>query len=129
MERAQSHWGGYCDVNYTGNGDESLSDLDSGEVGNYGADSEVAKFLQNDEETQGCEELRSPTDVEVFKIFAKDQILPERERGKKPRNFNKFNKKLTGELKGRNGFRKMQANVGEIGEREKETFWGKSAFS
>ena len=32
------------------------------------------KFLQNNEETQGYEELQSPTDVDVYKISAKEQI-------------------------------------------------------
>ena len=74
--------GEYWDVNYTGNGYESLIDLDLGEVGNYGADSEVEQFLQSNEETQGYEELRSPSDVDALRIFAKEQILRERERGK-----------------------------------------------
>ena len=54
--------GDYWDVNYTGSGDESLSDLDSEEVKNYGGDSEVELFLQNNEETQGnggCEAQRA----------------------------------------------------------------------
>ena len=70
----------YWDVNYTGNEYESLSEVDWGEVGNYGADSEVEQFLQNNEETQGYEELRIQTDVDVFRIPAKE-ILRERERG------------------------------------------------
>ena len=45
----EEHW----DVNYTGNGDESLSDLDLREVENYGTDSEVGQFLQNNEGAQG----------------------------------------------------------------------------
>ena len=57
----------YWDVYYTGNGDEALSDLDLEEVGNYGGDSEVG-HLQNNEGTQGYEELRRPTDVDVFRI-------------------------------------------------------------
>ena len=71
--------GEYWNVNYTGNVYESLSDLDLGEVGNYGADSEVGQFFQNNDETQGYEELQSPTDVDVFRIFAKEQILRERQ--------------------------------------------------
>ena len=72
----------YCGVNYTGDGDESLSDLDWRDVGNYGTDSEVDKFLQNNEETQGYEELQNQTDVDVYKIFAKEQIV----RGGKGKN-------------------------------------------
>ena len=70
--------GEYLDVNYTGNGYESLSDLDLGDVENYGTDREVEQFLQNNEETQGYEELRSPADADVFRIFAKEQIPRER---------------------------------------------------
>ena len=113
MKRTRSQWKSICDVNYTGNGDESLGDLDLEEVGNYGTDSEVEQFLQNNEGTQGYEELQSPTDVEAFRIFAKEQILRER-KGNKPRNFSQFNKKLAGGFKGRNGFRKMQANVEKL---------------
>jgi len=109
MKRTRSQWKSIWDVNYTGNGDESLIDLDLRDVENYGTDSEVGKFLQNNEETQGCEELQNPTDVDVCKIFAKEQIV----RGGKgePRNFSQFRKKLTGAFKGRNNFRKMQTNV------------------
>ena len=66
--------GDHRDVNYTGNGDESLSDLDWREVENYGTDSDVGKFLQNNEGTQGYEELQSPAGADVYKIFAKEQI-------------------------------------------------------
>ena len=52
-EEDPDYWEGSTDVNYTGNGNEALSDLDMEEVGNYGADSEVEQFLQNSEETQG----------------------------------------------------------------------------
>ena len=65
-ERLEGNW----DVNYTGIGNGSLSDLDLEAVGNYGEYSEVEQFLRNNEAAQGFEELRSPTDVEVFRIFA-----------------------------------------------------------
>ena len=67
----EEHWG----VNFAGNGGESLSDLDWGDVGNYGTDSEAEQILHNNEENQGYEELQSPTDVEVYKNFAKEQIV------------------------------------------------------
>ena len=105
--------GDYWDVHYTGNGDESLIDLDFGEIWNYGADIEIEQFLRNIEGTHGYEELRIPTDVDVFRIFAEGRILRER-KGRKARNFSQYNKKLTGTFKGRNGFRKMQANVGKL---------------
>ena len=40
------------------NENESPSDLDWEEVGDYGADSEVEQFLKNNEETQGYEHGR-----------------------------------------------------------------------
>ena len=40
-------------------------------MGKYGADIEVAQYLQNNEETQGYEELRNQTDVAVFKVSPK----------------------------------------------------------
>ena len=48
-ESMEEHW----DVNYTVNGDESLSDLDWREVENYGADRELGQFLRNNAGTQG----------------------------------------------------------------------------
>ena len=60
-----------CDFNFTANGDEPPSDLDWGEIENFGTGSEIEQFLQNNEETQGYEDLQTPTDVEVFKIPAK----------------------------------------------------------
>ena len=91
---------GECwDVNFTANGGERPSDLDWGEIGNFGTDSEVEHFLQINEATQGWEDLQSPADVEVFKLSAKEQIV--RGRNGKHRNFRQFNKKLTGDTKGK----------------------------
>ena len=72
--------------------------------------------MQNNEETQGYEELQIPTDVEVFKNFAKEQIVRGR-KGKKHRSFRQFGKKSTGAFKVRNNFWGMQAEVGNLGER------------
>ena len=41
------------------------------DFGNYGADSEVGKYLRSNEETQGYEELQSRADVAVFKVLPK----------------------------------------------------------
>ena len=112
--------GEYWDVNYTGNGYGSLIDLDLGEVGNYGADREAGQFLQNNEETQGYEELRRPTEVGVFRIFAKEQIL--RGGRGKPRNSSQLHKKSAVGFKGRNGFREILANVGELEKERKKSF-------
>ena len=85
------------------------------DVENYGADSEVVKFLQNHEGAQGCEGLRHQTDMGFYRIFAKDQIVRDR-KGGIPRTFKQF-KKPTGHSKPREGFRKMKANVEKRGER------------
>ena len=53
--------------------------MDMAEIGNYGPGSEADQFLQNNEDNQGYGELQTPTDVEVFKTFAKEQI----QRGRK----------------------------------------------
>ena len=92
-------------------------DLDWGEVGNYGADSGVEQFLQNNEETQGYEELQNQADMDVYEIFAKEQILRDRE-GKNQRSVKQFTKKLTATYKGRDGFRETKANVERKGERK-----------
>ena len=63
------------DVNYTGNGDESLSGLDWREVENYETNSEAGQFVQSNEETQGYEELQNQTDADVYKISAEEQIV------------------------------------------------------
>ena len=78
-----------------GGENESPSDLDWEDVGNSGADSEVEQFLQNNEETQGYEELQNQTDMEAYNIFAKEQNLRDREGGG-PRSFKQFKKKLKG---------------------------------
>ena len=49
--------------------------LIGGEIENFGTDIEVEQFLQNNAETQGYEDLQNQTDVDVFKIFAKEQIV------------------------------------------------------
>ena len=63
-------WG----VNFTSGGDDPSSDLDWDGIENFGTDSEVEFFLQNNEDTQGYEDLQTTTDVDVFRIFAKEQI-------------------------------------------------------
>ena len=45
-EFSEGQWG----VNYTGGGDDVSRDLDWGEIEKYGADSEVERFLQNNED-------------------------------------------------------------------------------
>ena len=75
---SEDQWG----VNYTRGGEDILSDLDWDEIENYGADSEVGQFLQNNEDTQGYENLQTATDVGVYKVFAKEQIARDRN-GKK----------------------------------------------
>ena len=49
--------------------------MGGGGIENYGTDSEVGRFLQNNEETQGYGDLQTQTDVEVYKIFAKEQLV------------------------------------------------------
>ena len=119
--------GEYGDVNYTGSEYESLSGLDSGEVGNYGGYSEVEQFLQHNEGTHGYEALRSPSDVDVFRIFAKEQILRERERqGEREREKKGKSREILadsirnrpGQLRGEMVFGKCRQTLG-IGERKK----------
>ena len=87
-----------------------------GGFGNYGADSEAGKYLQNNEETQGYEELQNQTDVAVFKVFAKDRLLRDKQ-SKFPRSFKQFKNKIRGGNKSSNGFRKMKANIEQRGGR------------
>ena len=77
-EFSEEPWG----VNFTVGGDGPSSDLDWGEIENFGTDSEAEQFLQNNEETQGYEDLQTTTDVDVFKIPEKEQIV----RGRNGRN-------------------------------------------
>ena len=48
-EFPEEHW----DVNFTASGDDHSSDLDWGEIGNFGTDSGAGKFLQNNEGAHG----------------------------------------------------------------------------
>ena len=77
----------------------------------------MGQYLQNNEETQGYEELRYQTDVAAFKVFAKDQILRDR-KGKIPRTFKQFKREIQGGSKSSDGFKKMKANVEQKGERK-----------
>ena len=115
----QEDWEEPRDVYCAGNEDEPSSELDWEEVGNYGPDSEVEQFLQNNEETQGYEGLRSQADMGVYKISAEEQISRDR-KGKNPRNFKQFRKKLTWAYKGRDGFRTNESGCWEV--RGKESF-------
>ena len=45
-----------------------------GELGNYGADSEVEQYLGNREGTGDYEGMQGHADVEAFKVFAKDNF-------------------------------------------------------
>ena len=81
-ERNDEYQGDWGDsprvVFFAGNGNGPTIDLDWADFGNYRTDSEVEQYLQNYEQTQGYEELRNQTDVEVFRSFAEDQILRDR---------------------------------------------------
>ena len=72
-------------------------DLDWGEIENFGTGSEVGRFLQNNDDTQCYGYLQTETDVDVFKIFAKERSS--RGRNAKQRSFRQFIKKLTVSLK------------------------------
>ena len=91
-----------------------------GNFGNYGADSEVEQYLQNDEETQGYEELQNQTDVAAFKVFPKEQILRD-SKGKFRETLNNSKAKVRGGSKSSDGFKRTKANVEQKGER-KQTF-------
>ena len=62
-----------------GGENEPPIDIDWDEVVNYGANSEVEQFLQNNEETHGYEVLRNQTEMGFYKIFDEGQILRDRE--------------------------------------------------
>ena len=52
-EEDPEYWGDYLGVNFAESGNESLCDLDLEGIENYGADSDVDQFLQNNEGNQG----------------------------------------------------------------------------
>ena len=68
------------DVLFAGHGNESPSDLDWPELGNYGADSEAVQYLQNNEGARGYEELKGQADVGDFKVPPKRPIFARAER-------------------------------------------------
>ena len=78
----QDDWGDQTqDVLFARNENGPPSDLDWGNFGNYGAEGEVGNYLQNNEETQGYEEMQNQKDVEVFRVSPKAQILRDRKGG------------------------------------------------
>ena len=83
---------------------------------NYGTDSAAELYLQNNAETQGYDELQNQTDVEVFRVFARDQILRDRAGGI-PRTFKQFKRKISGRRKSRDCFKKTKGNIEQKGER------------
>ena len=87
--------------------------MDWGEIGNIGTDSEDGQFLRNNEESQGYGELQIQTDVGFYS--PKGEIV-RGIKGEKKRSFRQFPNKSTGSFKGRNNFRHMQTNEGNLGE-------------
>ena len=76
---------------FAGIENETSSDLDWEDVENYGTDSDVEQFLQNNEVTQGYEGLQHQTDMGVYRVFAKEQILRVRKGGlREPLNNSKI---------------------------------------
>ena len=67
---------------------------------------------------RGIGDLQTTTDADVFQIFAKEQIVRDRN-GKNQRKFRQSSKKLTGNAKGRNNFLGIQANAWILGENRK----------
>ena len=110
---------GCWDVNFTASGEEPASDLDWAEIENFGTDSEVEQFLRNNEETQGYEDLQTPTDVGVFEISAKEQIV--RDRTGKTAKFSTIQQKVDmGYKRGKKiFFGKCRLTRGFYGERKK----------
>ena len=64
------------------------------ELGTYGADSEVGRYLGNHEGACDYEGMQSHADVEAFEVFAKDNIL-RGEKGKSREPLNNFGTKCT----------------------------------
>ena len=63
---------------YAGKESESPIDLDWAELGNYGAVSEVGRYLENREAACDYDGLQSRAEVDAFKVCAKDNFLRER---------------------------------------------------
>ena len=62
-------------VLYTVGNVGSPSDLDWGELGNYGTDSEVGRYLENHDGTCDYEDMNNQTDIAAYKVFAEDNIV------------------------------------------------------
>ena len=86
-------------MHVTANGGEPTGDLDWGEIGNPGNDSDAEQFSLKNEGNKGYEELQTPTDVGFLKKFANGRIGRGRN-GVGQRRFRQYGKKLTGALKG-----------------------------
>ena len=62
------------DVRYTGESVGSASDLDWWELGNYGTDSEVGRYLANDDGTCDYGDTNKQADIGAFKVPPNDNI-------------------------------------------------------
>ena len=71
---------------------EVESDLDWGEIDNYGTDSDVENYVLNNEQTSDYVDLESAIDVEVYKDFGKEQVTRKLQ-GKNERTFKDFSDK------------------------------------
>ena len=89
-----------CEINrgvflFAGNGNGPPSDLEWGEMGNYGPHSELGPYIGNNEGSRNYDELKSHTDVEPYKVPAEDNNSREK-KGKCPLTFKQFRNNMNG---------------------------------
>ena len=101
------------EVRYTGGTIDSPIDPDWGELGNYGADSGVGRYLVNHDGTCDYGGISDPAGSDAYKVFGKENIKRQY-RGKAIRTFKQFRAKMQGR-KSKICCQKMKANLGENG--------------
>ena len=62
-------------VLYTVGNVGSPSDLDWGELGNYGTDSLLVRYLENHDGTCDYEDMNSQSDIDAYKVSVNDNIV------------------------------------------------------
>ena len=72
------------DVRYSGETIDSASDLDSGELENYGADIEVARYRVSHDGTCDYGDIADPSEIDGYKVSGQEDIK-RRYRRKEPR--------------------------------------------
>ena len=83
------------EVRYTVGAIDSPSDLDWGELENYGADSAAGRYLVNHDGTCDYGDISDPTEIEAYQVCGRESIARQYD-VKDPRAFKQLRGKMQG---------------------------------